>query len=480
MSSMSMLMLSAKEISESRPSFEAELMVSKNVDRMLVNTAFELVVKVVEECSILYKFDSKEAIELLNLGKITIVDKKKVVEKKVVEKKEKVVKERRSKEKEIPLPFNGVRVMDCCDGLTQNHGLYTQCKNAKMEGEYCKKCDKEAKSNENGKPDNGTMEDRLSVGLMDFKAPNGKGVVAYTKVMKKLKLSKEAVLSEAEKRNVEINECHLSSPESKKGRPKAEVQKEKSDNAAEKKKGRPKKSKKVLEIETNDVFASLIAATNEENEVDEVEKELESILDKFEEVVSVSVPTNVAKESAEKKKAAKDAAKEAEKAAKDAAKAAEKAAKDAAKAAEKAAKDAEKAAKDAEKAAKDAEKEAEKKKKDEAKAAKEAEKAAKPVTKKEKAVVETKPIESASVSTSEEQPAVKCVVINAKGQTKKTGLQDGDKKFLKSSNGEILSFTTQEKIGTWNKVENRIVFDEEYVESEEDEDSEEEEEEYDE
>ena len=69
------------------------------------------------------------------------------------------------------------------------------------------------------------------------------------KIMKKLGLSKEEVLEEAEKKNKRIDEMHFHFLE----------EEEDKNN----KKGRPKKSKKELEVEgeTNDLFAELVASS---------------------------------------------------------------------------------------------------------------------------------------------------------------------------------------------------------------------------
>ena len=438
----------AEMISESRGAFNARALVSRNMDRMLANICVDLALQVVEECSALYGFDSSEAIRLLNLGAISL-------EEKPLRRKEKVVKERRAREKLVPLPFNGAEDSSCCSGLSESHGLYIQCKNKKEEADFCKSCMVDAID---GKPKNGTIEGRLSVGMYEFKAPNGKSPVHYTKVMKKLKLTKEEVLAEAGKKNIEINELHFTIPEKKKGRPKSEVVKEVS---SEKKKGRPKKSKKVLEIETNDIFASLIAATNEESDNESVNSVdvAEAILPKKN---TEKEEEKLAKEAEKKKKEEEKLAKEAEKKKKEE---------------EKVAKEAEKKKKEEEKVAK----EAEKKKKEEEKLAKEAEKKKKEEEKVAKSV--KPPAETPSKEVEEiEEPKEKYVIINAKGHTKKTGLKETDKKFLKGAiNGTILSFTTQNEVGVWNKDENRIVFNEDYVETEDEaeEDSEEEEEEYD-
>ena len=151
----------------------------------------------------------------------------------------------------------------------------------------------------------------------------------------------------------------------------------------------------------------------------------------------------------------------------------------------------------AEKAAKEAAKELAKQQKEEEKAAKELakqqkeeEKAAKELAKQQKE--EDKSQKSGKKSTKTAKVEVvaeigfkvapteplKCVIINGKGQTKKSGLQESDKKFLKTSLGDILDFDSRAVIGVWNKDESRIVFNDDYVESEEE--AEEEEDEYDE
>jgi len=466
--SMSMSM-SAREISGSRSPFQARLEISKSLEKMMVNVSLDMVLRVVEELSELYNFDSCEAIELLGLDSVEVIESKKV--KKSAKKVERVKKVKPLKPA-FQLPFTR-GCEDCCEGLRKSQGLYTQCHLKKRENSsYCNGCEVEASKNANGKPDSGTVGDRLSCGLNDYRSPSGKQVVAYAKVMQKLGLSKEQVLEEASRLGLEIDEEHFEMPsEAKKGRPKAE--KPGSVSVSEdKKKGRPKKSKKVLEVETNDIFAELVAAASSSESESEEDEPV-----KCSETTDKETENEAAKQKKETEKAAKEAEKqkkEAEKAAKEAEKAAKEAEKQAkieAKEAEKAAKEAEKKKKEDEKAAK----EAEKKKKEAEKAAKEAEKKQK-VTEKPSKEAEKKQ----KVTEKKEEEPIKVVIINAKGQTKKTGLQETDKKFLKSSAGEILSFKTQETIGMWNAAESRIEFSDDYVESdEEDEDSEEEAEEYD-
>ena len=455
--------MSAREKSRSRSPFQARLEISKNLEKMMVNVSNDMVLRVVEELSELYSFDSSEAIELLGLGSVEVVEP--VSKSKKVSKKPEKVEKVKPLKPAFQLPFTR-GCEDCCEGLRKSQGLYTQCQLKKSENSsYCNACEVEASKNANGQPDSGTVGDRLSCGLNDYRSPSGKQVVPYAKVMKKLGLTREQVLEEASRLGLEIDEEHFEMPsESKKGRPKAE----KSVSASvseDKKKGRPKKSKKVLEIETNDIFAELVAAassSDSESEEEEAEAVPEETV-KYAEKSDKESEKQAAKEAEKKKKEAEKAAKEAEKQKKEA---------------EKAAKEAEKQEKIAAKEAEKAAKESEKKKKEDEKAAKEADKKKKEAEKKQK--VTEKPSKEAEKKPAKEDEPIKVVIINAKGQTKKTGLQESDKKFLKSSAGEILSFKTQETIGMWNATESRIEFNDDYVESdEEDEDSEEEAEEYD-
>ena len=482
--------LSAREISSSRPSFEGKLILQSNLEKMMVNVSYDLVLRVVEELSELYNFDSTEAFELLHLDGITLEKRSEKRSEKMSEKKlEKRVE--KPKKAAFQLPFSlKVKEENCC-GLKFAQGLFVQCHIKKAESSsYCQGCSTEASKNANGKPVNGTVEDRLSCDLMAYKSPLGKQVVPYAKWMLKHNLTRSQVTEEATRLGLEIDERHFEMPlssEAKKGRPRSEkVAEESSSSSSEKKKGRPKKSKKVLEIETNDIFAELVAAASSSESESEEESELEcesvsvssSVVSKASEKSELSKMKNADKESKEsEKKAAKEAEKASKEAEKEAKKEAEKASKES-KEAEKKKKEEEKAAKEAEKKKKEEEKaakEAEKKKKEEEKAAKEAEKKKKEEEKVSKA---TKKNEKASNKKEEVEEPIKVVIINAKGQTKKTGLQEGDKKFLRSSKGEILDFKTQETIGTWNAEESRIEFNEDYVES--DDEDEEEEEEYDE
>jgi hypothetical protein len=223
---------------------------SEKVLRVIVNS-------VIDECGKKYNFDSEEAKRM--------VDGMCFPESSKVDKKLSSISKKSSKS--IPLPYSDVVVECNCDGLSYNHGLYTQCENVKSGDRYCCSCDKEAKKNESGEPDYGTIQLRKAVDIFEYVDSKGKSPIAYMKVMKKLKLSKEEVLEEAKKRNIFVDERHLEIGELKRGRPKTVI--EKSPKGA---KGRPKKSKKTLELTENnneeeDLFASLVAAASKEDTI---------------------------------------------------------------------------------------------------------------------------------------------------------------------------------------------------------------------
>ena len=176
---------------------------------------------------------------------------------KKVSTKEKIVKSL------FALPYNGELNGECCFGLRQNSGLYTQCPSIRPEdGAYCGSCNKQATKNEHGLPDYGSIQTRLSKYNKDeeFVDPSGKKPVAYTKIMKKLKLTEEQVREEAAKHNMTLDPRHFIEVEKKSGRPASKEPKEAKELKA---KGRPKKSKKVLELagEEEDLFASLVMSS---------------------------------------------------------------------------------------------------------------------------------------------------------------------------------------------------------------------------
>lgn len=392
-----------------------------NMDNIVMEgmkiSAVELTKNMIRELSNMYNFDSEEAIRKLNLDdvKVNIVEKVK----KVKPEKVKVVKPEKVKKvtSKYPMPFNNKKNDECCEGLRQNHSLYTQCENLKLnDSEYCKKCHNESLKNDSGKPDYGTISDRLECGIYEFRDSKGKSPIAYTKLMSKLKFTREEVEEEAKKLNYEIDPIHFEyTEEPKRGRPKSEKKVKDANAPSSGKKGRPKKMNKEVELTSDvgeDIFASLVENANANANATQVVN-----------IVVSEVPTKVdtpEKSEKEVEKDAKKAEKETKKAEKDA-------------------KKAEKDAKKAENEAKKAEKEAKKVEKDAKKAENEAKKA------------EKKPEEEVDVVRK----------FEFEGTT-----------YLKSKSTGVIYNMDQDLVGKWNEDTQKIDF--------EDIDDEEEEDEYDE
>jgi hypothetical protein len=425
--------------------------VSEELMRNMVNTAQEVAISAVKECSSRYNFSAEEAIRELGLNNIKVVRNKKP------EVRVKIAKEVKAKAA-FPLPYNGEFNDACCNGLRQNNGLYTQCQVArKGEKPYCKSCQALAEKSEDGVPEYGCIQQRLATGIFEYVDPKGRKPISYTKIMKKYKISEEQVLEEAGKLGIIIDKNHFATAEeSKRGRPSS--LKEKAPKA-EGKKGRPKKSKKVLQIEgeEEDLFASLIASANNddvsviseksssdksEDKEEKAKKLAAEKAEKAEKFAAEKAEKKKAEELAKKEKADKLAAEKAEKAAKLAAEKEEKAAKLAAEKEEKAAKlAADKLEKEAKLAAEKAEKEAKKKAEEEAK--------------KEKALKKEKPIEKkpeASKEEDDEPDVVKKIEFEGKKylKSKKTGIIYDYIEYTK--NGE------QVVVGQWNESKNKIDF----------------------
>ena len=456
---------------ESESKFNAGMYVSDRLSRELSNVCQDVSMRCVGVLADKYGFNADEEIRLLGLSTIKMErGKKKVVKEKVV-----VAKPR------FPLPYSGEFNDSLCNALRQNNGLYTQCNGKRKEdGSFCKGCETMMQKTGSEEPEYGTIQQRMATDIFEYTDPKGRKPVAYTKVMKKHKISKEDVMEEAGKFNITVNEGHFVAPVDcvKRGRPKSE--KEEKPKGA---KGRPKKEKKVISVEDGeceDLFATLVANAFKEEDgaeaaVDEsAKKEMEDKL------ASVSASVAAAKKEAERlEKEAKRLAKEEEKEAKRLAGEASKKEKEekvAAEKAEKAAKkEAEKEAKEAEKEVKRLSAEASKKEKEEKAAAEKAEKVAKKEAEKEakrlaaeaaKKEKESKSAKKAATDEDEEEPdVVKKIEFEGKKylKSKKSGICYDYSEYV--TNGE------QVVIGKWNNNTNKIEFeavakDEEEVEEE--------------
>jgi len=442
--------------------------------KTLENATKEYARECVRRCSVEYGFDATEALLNLDLENLRVgvkeMKKRSSGKKEVAEKKTKAPKEVKCG---IKLPFIATEVKETgCFGLSYNCGLFTQCPKARMtEGSYCKTCQKEADSSSAGKPIAGTVEDRLSVGLMEYRDLKGRKVVAYSKVMARDGMDREKVEEEALKVNVVIPEEHFAS---------AVVEK------AGRRKIVKKKKDVVPEASVEDLFATLLLGEDEDDEegdaatvimsdsedegedldLESARQELEhekearnemKVEDKQSKLAAVqlSKEEKAAKLAAEKEsKAAKLAAEKEEKAAKLAAEKEEKAAKLAAEKEEKAAKLLEeKAAKElklaAEKAAKEEKLAAEK-------AAKEAKLAAEKAAKDAKAAPAKKVVKKA-----EEKAAPKAAVaVSAASEAPKKvtvkRITIEGKQYLKTAENLLYDPETKDEVGIYDEATNSI------------------------
>jgi len=248
--------MSTPTLEMSMSKFNNSIMISEDLNRRLALAVQDLAYRAITECASIYGFNGEEAIARLGLSSVVV---RREVNRKPASKKEVVVKPA------FPLPYNGEYNAECCEALRQNNGLYTQCQVAKKGTEmYCKSCQQLVAKSADGIPEYGTIAQRKAVGPFEYVDPKGRRPVAYTKVMRKYKVSEEQVLDEAGKFNINILAEHFASQavESKRGSPKKEGIVAKEPKGA---KGRPKKTKKVLEIEGDDeedLFVSMVAAAS--------------------------------------------------------------------------------------------------------------------------------------------------------------------------------------------------------------------------
>ena len=421
--------------------------ISEQLSNQMLKMVQDVTHRCIMECSSKYGFDGEEAMRFLNLNDIKM-ERKRVIKSKG-EKPIKILTPKAA----FPLPYNGELNENCCLALRQNNGLYTQCTGQKKgENKFCKSCATTLQKTGSETPEYGTIEQRNAVGIFEYVDPKGRKPIAYTKIMKKYKISEEDVLAEAGKLNIKINPEHFVAPEEdvKRGRPAS--QKEPKEKGA---KGRPKKSKKVLEIEGDDedLFASLIAQANEEQGQEEEEMEVISKKKSGKSDEEKEAERLEKKIAAEKAKAEKEAKLAAEKAEKEAKKEAERVEREAKKKLEEEEKAAKKLAAEEEKAAK---KLAAEKAKAEKEAAAEKAKAEKEAAKKApKATVK-------KVEEEDDEPdVVKKIEFEGKKylKSKKTGIIYDYIEYTK--NGD------QVVVGKWNDVSNKIDFNKAEEEEEE-------------
>jgi hypothetical protein len=449
--------------------FNAKVIVSEQMDRLMVLAAQELACKVVYACGEHYSFNAEEAINLLGLGTVKVLRNKQSNDGKVSN-GDKVVSVKSS----FPLPYSGECNDALCHGLCYNNCLFTQCQaQRKGENQFCKSHQLSADKN-GGIPEYGTIEQRQAVGIFEYVDSKGRKPISYTKIMKKFKVSQEQVLVEAGKMNIIVDVNHFEEYDGKRGRPSSK--KEKEVKMLKGAKGRPKKTKKVLEIEgeEDDLFASLVASANlDDEEEDENESKEAKLATEKEENLAAEKEENLAAEKESKLavekelKVAKEAQRLKEKEEKESKLAAEKESKESKLAAEKELKAAKEAQRLKEKEEKEAKLASEKEEKEsklaaekEAKVAKEAQRL-KEKEEKEAAKAAKKAPESNAVEEEVEADVVKKIEFEGKKylKSKKTGIIYDYKEYV--TNGE------QIVVGKWNVSKNKIDFTETEEEEEE-------------
>jgi hypothetical protein len=188
--------------------FNANVIVSEQMERLMCAAAQELACRAVYACGEHYSFDGEEAIGLLGLGAVQISRNKPAKEGKP-----------ETVRSSFPLPYSGECNDALCHGLRQNNSLFTQCQVVrKGTNLLCKSCQSLADKN-GGIAEYGTIEQRQAVGILEYVDPKGRKPIAYTKIMKKFQVSKEQVLEEAGKRNITVDLIHFEEQDGKRGRP---------------------------------------------------------------------------------------------------------------------------------------------------------------------------------------------------------------------------------------------------------------------
>jgi hypothetical protein len=165
-----------------------------------------------------------------------------------------------SKKSSVKLPWNGVVLEGKCMGIKYNGGLYTQC-DGERKGEYCVGCER-LKLKGGGILPYGSVECRMSCGIMEYEDPRGRKPICYTKIMKKNNWSREEVEMEASRLDIKLSSCHFEEIVSSRGRPRKESKVV--EGIEKKKRGRPRKEKEVVSNETGeDLIASLLCEEKE-------------------------------------------------------------------------------------------------------------------------------------------------------------------------------------------------------------------------
>jgi hypothetical protein len=455
--------------------------VKVNAMQSAINTAIK---DTILKLSKKYEFDPDEAFAFLGVEEKLRVN---------IGAKAKPLRAPKREQPKFPLPFSGEQIEDCCIAILPNKGLYSQCLNAPASNGLCSSCFKKAKNTPFGKPEYGTIDERIEQGD-EYKDPKGKKPTHFIQIMKKMNLTEEFVLGEVTKYNLPFDTNHFLEPEqTKRGRPNKKEQTETT------KVIRAKKATNIVEVALNDNEEDLVQIMIQDQEMGDTPAPVQapaspppsspstpppatppapanplklslqfpnssssSSQENEENISDITESPKIVVKKPTQKKAQKEAEKEAKKQEK-----AQKEAEKEAKKQEKARKEAEKEAKKQEKAKKDAKKEAEEKAKKEAeeKAKKEAEeKAKKEADKVESDELSVENIEDELPTTTKAKVKVMHVTYN------------GVTYLVKEKDNTAWREDTSEYAGYWLPKEKIIVFEEDEEEEDEEEDEDDEEE----
>ena len=237
----------------------------------------EFVNQAIEVLSAKYGFDAAEASNEITF-KVEMAKKGKKKDTKV--KDENI---NRSADDDTPkpnanlIPWTGEAKTEWCAGIVVNHQLYTQCTKQRCDGkDLCDVCIDQGEKNGTGKPDHGTVQDRMSNGIFDFKSPKtGKQAVRFGNYMEKNNITREQVIEECGKWGITVPEEIFEVHKAKRGRPKSKDAPKKDDNAPKRGRGRPKSTKVIQASVGDDVIAALVAEANKVKDGDVSVKEVE-------------------------------------------------------------------------------------------------------------------------------------------------------------------------------------------------------------
>ena len=227
---------------------------NKSVNKEKMNSKMErgmskMLLEVVSEICSKYELDISEVKKEIGLDV------------KIVNEKEK----NKEKGKKILLPFCCRIDDERCQGIKINYCLYTQCENNIFQKNLCKTCHKQSEKNSDGKPNYGTIDERLD---KNYKDKNGKQPIKYSKFMDKMNVTREMAEKEAEEQGLTIPEEEFEIKKTSRGRPKKSTSttdtSDEESIAEPKKRGRPPKEKKVIENGNvgDDLIKNLIEEAN--------------------------------------------------------------------------------------------------------------------------------------------------------------------------------------------------------------------------